>query len=101
MRRAPARRRRKVDADEDAPVEDPVYGADVDQENDDDKDEIEPAPLRSRDYRLGHRQVQPTREVVSASPSPWERPRENFTAVMTERVPEMRATRQASFVNGL
>lgn len=63
-------------------------------------DEPEPPPLRSHDYRPGHRQVKPTKVVAPAGPSPWERPRDGFTASMTERVPVMRTTKQASFVKG-
>jgi hypothetical protein len=62
-------------------------------------------PLRSRDYQPGHRQIKPAKVKVVAGaggPSPWEnRPRDGFTAGMSERVDEMRASKVAHLVKGL
>lgn len=69
----------------------------IDTEGIDEALEEELPPARA--YPAGHRRQAPT-PLVAAGPSPWERPREGFTATMTERVPEMRATKQASFVKG-
>lgn len=66
---------------------------------DDDRDE--PPPLRSKAYNAAHRQLPATKARLTPSPSPWERPREGFTAAMEARVPEMRNTKEASLVKGL
>lgn len=57
-------------------------------------------PLRSRDYKPGHRVQKPKPAPVSASaPSPWVgKPREGFTSTMGARAQEMSATRQATMV---
>jgi hypothetical protein len=71
----------------------------IDDELDDDEALAEQLPP-VRAFKPSHRQHKPKVEIAPAGPSPWERPRENFTATMTERVPEMRATKQASYVKG-
>lgn len=72
----------------------------LDTDDVDDAIAEDPPPRRHRVDAPGHRHVPPRKAVVEVGPSPWERPRENFTASMAERVPEMRATKEASYVKG-
>lgn len=58
-------------------------------------DATPPAARRVSAYKPRHRQVEKPSLV---GPSPWEKPREGFTAAMTERVPEMNSTRQSRMV---
>jgi len=53
--------------------------------------------LRSRDYKPGHRQTPPP---AATGPSPWERPRENFTKSFEQRSNEMSNTREGRRVPG-
>lgn len=86
-----------IDEDDD---EDLVAEPEGDEDPLDDEADDEPPPRRP-DYASGHRQTPPRQPVAAAGPSPWERPRENFTSAMNERVPEMRQSKQASYVKGV
>lgn len=87
------------DDDLDAALSDDTDGAGVADEEDVEEEPVAPA-IRRREPAPGHRQPKPRAVVTNPGPSSWERPREGFTASMEARVPEMRATREASFVKG-
>jgi hypothetical protein len=83
-----------------AAPEGPVVGAEVDEFDDDDTQETAVAPLRSREYKPGHRQVRPKTETPTGTSSWLNAPREGFTAQQAERAETIGATKQGSLVKG-
>jgi hypothetical protein len=90
-----------VRSDKDADVDEGLDDAGIDELEQILEEALEQSPPpRVRSYRPGHRQPSAARVVELNVPSPWERPRDGFTASMTERVPVMRSTKQAGYVRG-